>query len=103
MNARQDFTASIELLLTERCGRRRPTPSDFLACVIETEDGNFDCRLWLEGSPLSPGDCRTLGIGLLDATTALKVLKPGTRFYLRSGERIGSGYVLTRPELRSGG
>jgi hypothetical protein len=97
MSNQRDITALVELLPTEGGGRTGPTPSDFLACTIETAAGNFDCRLYLDGAPLSPGERRTLGIRLLDASAALEVLKPGTCFYLWSCGRIGGGSVLTRP------
>lgn len=89
-----DIIASVRLYSTAEGGRKGPTPSDKLGCMMEIGKSTFDCRLLLDQhGPLRPGEEAKVPIKFLDTVAVRELLVVGREFKLRELQSIGEGTI----------
>jgi hypothetical protein len=89
-----DIRATITLFPSDAGGRQKPTPKDWLHCILVMDDKNFDVRLDVtETNGLSPGQTACIPIHFLDSENARPHLGVGKSFLLREGHVIGNGII----------
>lgn len=75
-------------------GRSGPTPQDKWGCLLGVDEQYFDCRVFLDGKPLVPGERRLVQVKLLDPGTSRGRFTPGQRFTVFDGRIVGEGKVI---------
>jgi hypothetical protein len=97
------IVAKIQLLSTDRGGRRQPLPSQRFGCPVLFENLpalsgiGYDCRLMVDewGEEIRPGDVvERIRIVFLSPDEVLPHMRPGVKFSLWEGRTIGFGEVL---------
>jgi hypothetical protein len=89
--------ADVTFYPTEHGGRSVPTGPDWFGCPckVHKEDVNaWDCRILLQGQPLSPGDTRRVGMVFLSGEKAASILREAGKFYLWELGIIGEARVI---------
>lgn len=92
-----ELIADVTLYPTEQGGRKGPTPPDWFGCpcfVSKEHLDRWDCRILLQGMPLSPGETRRVGMVFLSPDLAIPALREAGKFYLWDGHFIGEGVVV---------
>lgn len=93
--------ADVTLYPTGQGGRRGPTQSDWFSCLckVRREDANaWDCRILMQGNPLSPGETRRAGVIFLSGERAASIFRIAGKFFLWELRIIGEANVA--PEER---
>jgi hypothetical protein len=96
-DASPELVADVTLYPTEEGGRKTPTSPDWFGCPCFTSKEHlegWDCRILLQGVPLSPGETRRVGMVFLSPDLAVLALRKAGKFYLWEGHAIGEGVVV---------
>jgi hypothetical protein len=91
-----DLIVEVTLYPTSEGGRRRSIVGEWFSCPCKLRRDDFearDCRLLLNGSEMSPGETRRLGIKFLSDDSA-PIFRAAGRFYLWEGAIIGEAVVM---------
>jgi hypothetical protein len=90
-----DILAEIELLPTEKGGRRGPTSCDKFGCPVGIAGEFFDMRIDLSSiGSLSPGQMARVPMAFLRPDFLLPLLHVGSEFTLWEMRTIGYGRVI---------
>jgi hypothetical protein len=89
--------ADVTLYPTEQGGLRGPTGPDWFGCPckVHKEDiDSWDCRILLQGQPLSPGETRRAGMVFLSGNKAANIFREAGKFFLWERGIIGEARVM---------
>jgi hypothetical protein len=89
--------ADVTLYPAEQGGRGVPTGPDWFGCpckIRKDDVGSWDCRILLQGQPLSPGDTRRVGMIFLSGEKAAGILREAGKFFLWELGIIGEATVI---------
>lgn len=90
-----DILAEVQLLPTEKGGRRVPTPADKFGCPVGIGGEFFDMRIDLSSvGSLSPGQTARVPMAFLRPDFVLPLLHVGSEFSLWEMRTIGHGRVI---------
>ena len=91
-----DAIAKIRFYSTSEGGRHGPTPENYLGCIFEYQNENFECRLLLSDvGSIVPGAEVTVPIKFLYSGLIRPRLRVGDKFSLRELHRIGEGEITS--------
>jgi|SRR5580658_5080458 hypothetical protein len=89
-----DIIANLRFFSESEGGRESTTPPDYLGCIFEYEQENFECRLLLEDvGPIAPGGKGSVPITFLRPDLLKQRLHVGSSFRLRALRPIAEGIV----------
>jgi hypothetical protein len=91
-----DLIVDVTLYSMTEGGRHHPIVGEWFGCPCKLRKDDFDardCRLLLNGQPMSPGETRRLGIKFLSDDSA-PIFRDAGRFYLWEGKIIGEAVVV---------
>jgi hypothetical protein len=97
INPNPQLIADVTLYPTGNGGRRGPTPSEWFGCPCKVNRDDlqgWDCRILLQGQPMSPGDTRRVGFIFLSPEQAVDIFRAAGTFYLWEGGIIGEAKVV---------
>jgi len=98
MGRTPDIIADVTLLAAAKGGRASPTPPTYLGCPAKIGNEYFDCRIYLDGRAMAPGESRQkLKIYLLSPKFTKGLLKVGNTIALWEGKEIGSATIVGIP------
>ena len=92
------FIVDVTLYLTEMGGRREPIAREGFGCpcrLDEKSDTFADCRLFLSGQQIAPGETKRVGIRF-SFDPAAPLFRAAGKFYLWDGRNIGEAEVVPR-------
>jgi hypothetical protein len=90
------FTVDLTLYLPERGGRKEPIAREGFGCpcrLDKTSDTFADCRLFLSGQEIAPGETKRVGVRFLVEPAAV-LFRTAGKFYLWDGRIIGEAVVV---------
>jgi hypothetical protein len=96
MSLHPHFMVDLTLYPPERGGRREPITRDGFGCPCKLEDGSdtfADCRLYLSGQQITPGETKRVGIRF-SYEPAAPLFRAAAKFYLWDGRNIGEAVVV---------
>jgi hypothetical protein len=95
-----DVIADVFLYLTKEGGRENPLRGDLTKwygcpCKMQKDDYNaYDCRIFIDGLIIQPGETHRLGMTFLSPEQALPLFHKSARFYLWEGRIIGEARIV---------
>ena len=90
------FTVDVTLYPTEEGGRREPIAREGFGCPCKLEEKSdwvADCRLYLGGQQIAPGETKRVGIRF-SYEPAASIFRSAKTFYLWDGRIIGKANVV---------
>lgn len=90
------FMVDLTLYSPEMGGRKDPITREGFGCPCKLdEDGDTfaDCRLFLNGQEIRPGETKRVGI-LFSFEPAASIFRAARKFYLWDGRIIGEAVVV---------
>lgn len=97
-NIQPNLIADVTLYPTNQGGRKGPTGPEWFGCpcmVDKDSSASWDCRLLLQGRPMSPGETRRVGISFLSQEKVAQIFRAAGKFYLWERGIIGEAIVVT--------
>jgi hypothetical protein len=95
-NLEPHFMIDLTLYPPEKGGRREPITREGFGCPckLEGKEGTFaDCRLFLNGQQISPGETKRVGIRF-SFDPAAPTFRAAGKFYLWDGRIIGEAVIV---------
>lgn len=90
------FMVDLTLYTPEKGGRKEPITREGFGCPCKLDknrDTFADCRLFLNGQHISPGETKRVGIRF-SFDPAASVFRAAGKFYLWDGRAIGEASVV---------
>lgn len=91
------ISADVELYQSDAGGRQTATPATWFGCVIlvapDATDG-WDCRIFLGGQPLRPGECRRVEMRFLSGAEPSGLARNAGRVFLWERGIIGEARIV---------